>query len=123
MNIFELLDQLSHKSKEEIEYALTTLMLSNKIDFINVSNAYVSALKYINEDKLNQLIEAETCVLENFHNKIGGKSKDDKDTTQRCLYLLNKSKRFNMNTLNEKYKYDEEKGKKLSWYERNKNSK
>lgn len=120
MNVFELLDELSSKSKEEIEFALSSLMLKKKIDFINVSNAYVAALKYSDEDKLNKLIEAESCVLGLFHHKLGGKAESDQKTTQRCLYLLNKSDRFNMQSLNEKYNYDEEIGKQSSWYEQNK---
>lgn len=120
MNVFELLDELSSKPKEEIEFALVSLMLKKKIDFINVSNAYVAALKNSDEDKLNKLIEAESCVLGAFHHRLGGKKESDQKTTQRCLYLLNKSDRFNMNSLNEKYNYDEEIGKQSSWYEQNK---
>lgn len=61
-------------------------------------------------------------VVESFHHKKGNKEEYDKKHTQRCLYLLNKSKRFNMSNLSEKYEYDEEFGKKMSWYERNKES-
>lgn len=120
MNVFELLDELSSKSKEEIEFALASLMLQKKIDFINVSNAYLEALKYSDEDKLNKLIEAESCVISLLHHKLGSKKESDQKTTQRCLYLLNKSNRFNMQSLNEKYNYDEEIGKQSSWYEQNK---
>lgn len=120
METFELLEKLSEKSKQEIEFALTVLMLKEKIDFLDVSNSYVACLEQIKEDRLNQLIEAETCVLESFMHKKGNKREDDRKHTQRCLYLLNQSKRFNINKLNEKYEYDEELGKKMSWYERNK---
>lgn len=120
METFEILEKLSEKSKQEIEFALTVLMLKEKIDFVNVSNAYVSCLEQIKEDRLNQIIEAETCVLESFHCKKSNKKEYDRKHTQRCLYLLNQSKRFNMNKLNEKYEYDEEFGKQMSWYERNK---
>lgn len=107
METFELLEKLSDKSKQEIEFALTVLMLKEKIDFVNVSNSYVACLEQIKEDRLNQLIEAETCVLESFRHKKGNKNEDDRKHTQRCLYFLNQSKRLNMNTLNEKYEYDE----------------
>lgn len=120
METFELLEKLSEKSKQEIEFALTVLMLKEKIDFVNVSNSYVACLEQIKEDRLNQIIEAETCVLESFHYKKGNKNEDDRKHTQRCLYLLNQSRRFNMGKMNEKYEYDEELGKKMSWYERNK---
>lgn len=120
METFELLEKLSEKSKQEIEFSLTVLMLKEKIDFVNVSNSYVACLEQIKEDRLNQIIEAETCVLESFMHKKGNKREDNRKHTQRCLYLLNQSKRFNMGKLNEKYEYDEELGKKMSWYERNK---
>ena len=39
---------------------------------------------------------------------------------QRALYFLNMGKRTNMESLNKSLGYDEEKGKEMSWYERNK---
>lgn len=120
MDTFALIKELSKKSKEEIKYSLLALMLDSKIDFLDLNEAYIKYLNLIKEDRLNQLIEAETCVLESFHYKKGIKDEDDIKHTQRCLYLLNKSKRFQMNKLNEKYKYNEEEAKKYSWYERNK---
>lgn len=107
METFELLEKLSEKSKQEIEFALTFLMLKEKMDFVNVSNSYIACLEQIKEDRLNQIIEAETCVLESFIHKKDNKNEDNRKHTQRCLYLLNQSKRFNMKTLNEKYEYDE----------------
>lgn len=120
METFELLEKLSEKSKQEIEFALTVLMLKEKIDFVNVSNSYVACLEQIKEDRFNQLREAEICVAESFNHKKGNKNEDDRKHTQRCLYLLNQAKRYNMIGLNRKYEYDEELGKQMSWYERNK---
>ena len=120
MDTFELLEELSKKTKYEIKYALVSLMLAGKIDFLDVNSAYIDSLKAINENNFNKLFEAESCVLESFHHKKGNKKEYDKKHTQRCLYLLNQSKRFNMSNLNKKYEYDEEFGKKMSWYERNK---
>ena len=123
-DIFTLLEKLSKYPKEIIEIALTKLMLENKIDFVNLSNSYVKCLKMTNEDQLNKLIEAESCVLEQFSYKTTKKFEDehngDYKHTQRSLYLLNKSNRYAMSSLNEKYHYDEEFAKKMSWYERNK---
>lgn len=121
MSTYELLEELAKKSQPEIEFCLAGLMLKNKIDFVQVSNAYTRALNMIKDDQLNQLIEAETCVMESFIYKIGGKKREDYIATQRCLHLLNNSKRFQMKSLNEKYAYDREVGKDASWYERNKN--
>lgn len=120
MDTFELLEELSKKTKYEIKYALVSLILAGKIDFLDVNSAYIDSLKAINENERNLLFEAESCVLESFHRKKGNKREYDKKHTQRCLYLLNQSNRFNMAYLNEKYEYDEEFGKKMSWYERNK---
>lgn len=121
MDVFKLLDELLTKSEEEIDFALLSLLLKKKIDFVKLSNLYTKSLETINEDKLNQLMEAEACVISCFHSKLGGKKDLDQKVTQRCLYLLNQSRRFNMGKLNEKYGYDEAKGKDASWYERNKN--
>lgn len=120
MDTFELLEELSKKTKYEIKYALVSLMLAGKIDFLDVNSAYIDSLKAINENNFNKLFEAESCVLESFHYKKGNKKEYDKKHTQRCLYLLNQSRRFNMSNLNEKYEYDEDFGKRMSWYERNK---
>lgn len=120
MDTLELLNELSKKDKEEIQYALLTLMTSRKIDFITLNNAYVSFLERTKEDSLNQLIEAETCVLESLIYK-NNKNESNKNSIQRRLFLLNQSKRFNMAEMNKKLQYDENMGKELSWYYRNKN--
>lgn len=120
MTTFELIKELSDKPKEEIKYALLTLMLQDKIDFLDINASYVSMLNQIKDDRLNLLIEAETCVLESFMHKKDGKKDTDKKHTQRCLYLLNQSQRFCVKDLNDKYNYNEEEAKELSWYERNK---
>lgn len=115
MDTFELLKQLSDKPKDEIKYALLVLMKQGNIDFIDLNQAYVLMLEHMSEDQDNKLVEAETCILESFFNDKG-----DNTHTQRCLYFLNKSKRFNMESMNDKYKYDETVGKAQSWYEQNK---
>lgn len=128
MDTFQLVEELLTKPKAEIQYGLLTMLLEGKVDFIELSNQYVNCLKIWNEDKENKLIEAETCVVESFLDKKVKNAESDKSKfksnykhTQRCLYLLNQSKRFNMGDLNEKYSYSENDGKECSWYERNKN--
>lgn len=120
MNVFELLDELLEKSEEEVNFALLSLLIKKKIDFVKLSTLYTRALEEINEDKLNQLIEAETCVSMCFFSKLGGKKPLDQKVTQRCLHLLNQSRRFNMSKLNEKFAYNELEGRDASWYEQNK---
>lgn len=127
MSTLDLLNELCSKTKEEIQLAIIVLLVQNKLDFIDVSNAYTVYLETIKEDQLNKLIEAETCILESFlHEKVKSKDKDkskDKSNwkhTQRCLYNLVQSKRFNLDKYKKDYNYDEETAKSFSWYERNK---
>ena len=97
-----------------MELGLLLLLTKRKIDYKSLSEMYVNALEIWNEDEKNKLTEAQQCVLEHI---INHKSKK---TIQRSLYLLNESKAFQMKEFNEKYSYNEEEAKKLSWYERNK---
>lgn len=115
-----------HKIKEwktdNIRYLFFLLLCEKKVSFKELSESYVEALEVDNTDKLKQLIEAETCVLENIVCSNKPKNQTHQNAIQRSLYLLNKSKRFQMQDLNKKFGYDEEKAKKLSWYERDKNN-
>lgn len=125
MNTIEIIEKLADKPKEEIKYALMILMQMKKIDFLdlNLNAAYVDYISGIEEDRLNQLIEAETCVMESlFYDKNNKKSKGNVSSIQRRLYLLNQSKRFNMDSMNSVFEYDEEKAKSYSWYEKNKDN-
>lgn len=85
MDTFALIKELSKKSKKEIKYSLLALMLDGKIDFLDLNEAYIKYL--IKEDRLNQLIEAETCVLESFHYKKGIKDEDGIHKGV-CTYLI-----------------------------------
>ena len=111
MNTFELLEQLSKKSKNEIEYGLLALMMRGKIDFISVQQRYVQYLEQLKERNLCEKIEAETCVMESLMYGRKPKNEQEEISVQRRLYLLNQSKRFQMNRLNEKFNYDEERAK------------
>lgn len=123
MNTFELIENLAEKPNAEIKYALMILMQKKKIDFLDLNAAYVDYISGIEEDRLNQLIEAETCVMESlFYDKNNKKSKGNVSSIQRRLYLLNQSKRFNMDSMNSAFEYDEEKAKSYSWYEKNKDN-
>lgn len=116
-----------HKIKkwksENVKYLFFLLLCEKKVSFKELSESYVEALEVDNTDKIEQLIEAESCVLENLIHANKSKSKTHQNAIQRSLYLLNKSKRFQMKDLNEKFGYNEEQAKELSWYERNKNNK
>ena len=123
LNVFQLLELLSKKSKGEIEWALVLLMVSNKIDFIDVSNSYVQFLKQMNEDNSNKNIEANSSIMGilNFMRNKKKFSEAEDRAIQRCLYILNKSNSFNMQILNKDLHYiGDEKAKEFSWYEENK---
>lgn len=118
MNIFELKDELSKKSPEEIQFLLQILLIEGKFSFTDLTKAYVDYLEHIKNDSQNKLIEAETCVLESFLYNKGNDDEASRKSTLRALYLLNKSKRFNgLDDWNKKYGYNEEEAKQLSWYE------
>lgn len=121
MDIIQLKDELSKKSKEEVEFLLYLLLVEEKISFTTLTSAYVAYLEHVKNDNQNKLIEAETCVLESFLYNKGDNNEASRKSTLRALYLLNKSKRFNgLDDWNKKYGYNEEEAKQLSWYERNK---
>ena len=111
MNTFELLEQLSKKPKHEIRYGLLVLMMQGKINFLDVQQAYVQYLEQLKERNLCEKIEAETCVMESLMYSRKPKSEQEEISVQRRLYLLNQSKRFQMNRLNKKFNYDEERAK------------
>ena len=126
-----IIEELSKQPKDEINYSIYILLLRKVIDYPTISKLYVNALEKINQDSTNFIVEGETCILEHLINLEYGekrKRKFDyeqfgetlKNTIQRSLYFLNRFKRFNMNSLNEKFHYNEEEAKKLSWYESNK---
>ena len=119
-NTFELIDELTKRTKEELEYGIFVLLVKKKIDYKKLSDMYVKALESWNEDKDKLFQEACVCVLESFSHKRKCATDFDKKSIQRALYLLNKSEQFNMKGLNEKYEYNEEEAKELSWYEREK---
>ena len=121
-NTFDLINELTQRTPDELEYAIFILLVQKKIDYKQISDNYVKALELWNKDKEKQFSEACVCVLESFLRKRKNDTDFDKKAIQRALYLLNQSKQFNMKTLNEKYNYNEEEAKKLSWYEREKES-
>lgn len=119
-NTFDLIDELTQRAPDELEYSIFILLVQKKIDYKQLSDMYVKALESWNKDKENQFSEACSCVLESFSRKRKYETDYDKKAIQRALYLLNQSNQFNMGELNKKYGYNEDEAKKLSWYERNK---
>lgn len=113
MKTQELLEELFTKPKCEIESALLVLLLKDKFNFVDLCSIYTQALKMLKEDQENLLIEAETCILQQY---LGGSDEDEREHNLRCLYLLDYLKHFNINDLKKKFNYDEERAKELSWY-------
>ena len=108
------------KLDSDVRQSLILSLLKDKIiSFKDISESYVKTLENENDDKLMQLMESESCILEHMINAQYRTKKDEKEKTyQRSLYLLNKSNRFNMEEMNEHFEYDEDKAKELSCYER-----
>ena len=127
MSIFEILDELLKCSNEEIDYAILSLMIKKKLDSHRVFDLYMKAIEYDREDIKDKLIESNSTILNLLTTLKHPKSK--KEVTNkyadmaihRALYNLNLSKQFQMEKMNEKYGYDEEKDKHLSWYWREHN--
>ena len=128
-----IVEELSKQPKDEINYSIYILLLRKVIDYPTISKLYANTLEKINQDSTNFIVEEETCILEYLINlEYGEKGKKKrnfdygrfgetlKNTIQRSLYFLNRFKRFNVDSLNEKFHYNEEEAKKLSWYESNK---
>ena len=130
MSIFEILDELLKCSNEEIDYAILSLMIKKKLDSHRVFDLYMKAIEYDREDIKDKLIESNSTIHNLLNTLKHPKSKREiinniaDMAIHRALYNLNISKQFQMEKMNEKYGYDEEKDKHLSWYwrEHNKNS-
>ena len=127
MNTFELLNELLKKTNEEIDYVILELMIKGKLDSHKIFDLYMKCIEHNNNDLKNRLTESNTSILDLILNLVMPKSKK-KSTVDlankaihRGLYNLNTSGQFNMQSLNEKYNYNEEVDKKLSWYWRTKN--
>ena len=127
MSIFEILDELLKCSNEEIDYAILSLMIKKKLDSHRVFDLYMKAIEYDREDIKDKLIESNSTIHNLLNTLKHPKSKREiinniaDMAIHRALYNLNISKQFQMEKMNEKYGYDEEKDKHLSWYWREHN--
>lgn len=111
--IIELLEELSKRPKEEIEYALVALMAKDKLNFINVQQAYVEHLELLKKKNILELAEASSCILESLlYDKILSNNKEAKVSIQRRLYFLNQKRIFKMDSLNKRFEYNEDEAKK-----------
>lgn len=120
MNTYDLFQELLRKDKAEIMACLSVLMAEGKLDFKTLSEAHVVHLESQRKDYNDKLIEAGSTIFDSLVYDRFDKKQATKNSIQRRLYFLNQSGRFNMGELNAKYEYDEEEGRRLSWYERNK---
>jgi len=117
MTTIELLEELSKQPKEEIEYALLSLLIKKKFDFITLNEQYVKYLEMQNNDKDLKLSDANTCTLSLLLHFCKENESNRKDIHW-ALYNLNESKQFNMKTLNKRFNYDKEKDCEYSFYYR-----
>ena len=127
MDTFELLNELLKKTNEDIDYAILCLMINGRLDSHRVFDAYMKCIEYNNNDLKDRLIESNTSILDLILSleKPKSKKKSTVDLVNKAihrgLYNLNTSRQFNMQSLNEKFNYNEDEDKKLSWYWRTKN--
>lgn len=119
---FTLLNKLLTRPNDEIDIAILILMIKGKLNSHKVFDLYMKAIEHDKNDLKDRLIESNTNILDLILNlkKPSSKQKDvislaDK-AIHRGLYNLNTSRQFNMKSLNEKYGYNEDEDKKLSWY-------
>ena len=120
MNTYDLFQELLRKDKAEIMACLSVLMTEGKLDFKTLSEAHVVHLESQRKDYNDKLIEAGSTIFDSLVYDRFDKKQATKNSIQGRLYFLNKSNQLNMGELNAKYEYDEEEGRRLSWYERNK---
>lgn len=120
LKALELLSKLSQLSKDAIEYALEKLLCDGKIDYVNLSNAYIQSLNTMKKDQSSLLSEAYGVVCQYIVKQRKPQSKRESDLVQRALYLLNQSHQFNMGDINNKFSYNKEYARTLSCYEREK---
>ena len=132
LELFQQAKTLVKSLKPEYKSALIyDLLISKDIDYTVLSAQYVKYLERQDKDNQNKLTEAGICISQHLfelqYTDKGRKKKNfdfnkldesNQKAIQRSLYFLNKEGRLQMNSLNEKFCYNEEEARKLSWYER-----
>jgi len=123
LDTYQLMEQLMRKSKDEVENVILHLMLNpdktKRIDSHRILDLYMKSIEIQIMDIKDRLTESNSCILDlllNFKKETENNSK----SIHRALHDLNESRQFNMKSLNEKYGYDREKDRSLSWYEKEK---
>lgn len=117
---FKVLERLSTFKKSTIQLVLGELLKQEKLDFVDLSTAYVRYLQGVREDSKLKLADANSCTL-SLLSGIRKETKNNKSAVHWALYNLNESRQFQMNDLNEKFGYDKDKDCNLSFYYREKN--
>ena len=98
--------KLGYPDDLPMEYALVSALLEEKIDILEVNNAFSRALQ---EDKHKRRMRfEEACV--NLTQLLSGnyKGKDLKEVQQRAIHTLNMSETLPHNIYNDKYDYTDE---------------
>lgn len=129
MDVFEILDKLLKCSNEEIEFAILSLMIKKKLDSHKVFDLYMKAIEYDRDDIKDRLIESNSSIIDlltylkepNLKKSSEKTKKGVLNAIHRALYNLNTSEQFQMARMNEKYGYNEDEAKHLSWYWREHN--
>lgn len=127
MSVFEIFNELLKCRNEEIEYVIFSLMINKKLDSHKVFDLYMRAIEHDRNDVRDRLIESNTSIFDLLMNLKEPKSNKEitkkyaHNAIHRALYNLNTSNHFQMKEMNEKYGYNEDEAKHLSWYWREHN--
>ena len=93
MDTYELLEELSKRSSEEIEFCLLMLIIKNKIKYIDLSNAYTSFLEKSNSENKDKYLNTLYTLFSTYQTIPKGKKINN--FMKSALFILNESKMFN----------------------------
>lgn len=112
MSIQELLQYIDNKPELKIcpsvDILFLCLLRDKCIDFNSLTKRYVQYLENKEIDQRSLLSESSVVM----YMQLEGGNKKFPGTTNRALHMINQIGNLECKTLNEKYKYDPEEGKK-----------
>lgn len=109
----QLVNQLSNIPSWMLDSIIFKLIESGNLKYEHISNIYVEHLRNQQKEFTSQITEASTCVAQAM---MDGKF-SDKNVTDRCIRLLDRTEVYLTDGLKKKYKYDEKNGTHLSHYD------
>lgn len=115
MNTLELLKELLDKPKQELEYAITTLMIKEKINFLTINESYVKYLELTKKNQKDRLYEASSCLVEQLIYNGKPKAREAaKNAQDRSIYFLDSTNQFQLDAIKKRLNYDSNNGEQKS---------